>query len=313
MDAAEANRKFKLADQMYREGRYGQALAVLDALDEEFPDTRRVMFPRAMCLARLQRYDDALTLCDEIIDRFQYARAEELKNSIQKERAGAAVQGVEIPDLNAPVIVTPPARTAPEPLEPDAKPWFLTPPVLIGATVLVCIVAASIALFALRGEHAQVAEERVAEAPAVSVPSNESLGAADERGGEEDGSAVDEIREGYVDLAHAPLKLVLVLLLNLVAGVAGLYVALMVCGKLPHDRFLPDLGIITGVTVVIGVESFVCALFCPCIGSFLGLTIAITILHKLFDLGFMDFLVLFVVNFLLGIAAQGASLAIIRL
>jgi len=87
MERRDARMKFLQADSLYQQGRYQEALDLLDALDEAFPGTRHIMFPRALCLFRLNRRQNAVALCDEIVVKFGYARARELKADIEAHQA----------------------------------------------------------------------------------------------------------------------------------------------------------------------------------------------------------------------------------
>lgn len=90
----DAREKFKHADQMFREKNYPAALEALDELDKEFPDTRNVIYPRAMCLARVGRFNEALDLCRQLKVEFGDPRGEKLmakisdlrKAQLQKEK-----------------------------------------------------------------------------------------------------------------------------------------------------------------------------------------------------------------------------------
>lgn len=100
MDHSEAIQKFRQADELYRQGYYVDALALLDALDECYPRTRRLMYPRALCLYRLGRRHEAVTLAREIVERFGYDKARVLEAHIQNEFAleeGHAVSGEQAP------------------------------------------------------------------------------------------------------------------------------------------------------------------------------------------------------------------------
>lgn len=80
----DAKLKFDEADRLYREGKCGEALELLNELDAAFPNDRKIMFPRARCLAKLYRGDEAVALCDRLIDEFQYDKARELKARVKK-------------------------------------------------------------------------------------------------------------------------------------------------------------------------------------------------------------------------------------
>jgi len=82
MDKDEAKTKFKKADEHFRSGRFEEALSILDELDVVFPEDRRVLYPRARCLAELSRLDEALQLCDFMVGKWDYVRARRLRSRI---------------------------------------------------------------------------------------------------------------------------------------------------------------------------------------------------------------------------------------
>lgn len=84
MNGQLAKRLFKQADDLYRGKNYAAALEILDRLNAAFPDTRRIMYPRAMCLAEVGRVEEAIAICDRLISRHKYKRARELKARVQK-------------------------------------------------------------------------------------------------------------------------------------------------------------------------------------------------------------------------------------
>lgn len=86
----EAREKFRKADQLFREKNFSAALVVLDELDKEFPDTKNVLYPRAMCLARVGRYDEALDLCRQLKVEFGDLRGEKLMAKISTLRKAEA-------------------------------------------------------------------------------------------------------------------------------------------------------------------------------------------------------------------------------
>ena len=88
---------FREADRLYRREKYLTALEILEELDGLFPDDRNVLFPKARCLAKLERMDEAYDLCEEIIEKFDYARAHELRALILKSRS---TPGFVIPVLD---------------------------------------------------------------------------------------------------------------------------------------------------------------------------------------------------------------------
>ena len=80
MKRSEAREKFQLADELYRQERYSEALEVLHELDNQFPERRQIMFPLARCMGKLGMYEEAETLCDEIYEKFGFEDAFEFQN-----------------------------------------------------------------------------------------------------------------------------------------------------------------------------------------------------------------------------------------
>ena len=90
MHSKEAQAKFKPADQLYRDPNLAEASVVPDELDKEFPDVKNILYPRAMCLARAGRYDEALEICRQLKVEFGDPRGESLMNKISALRKAAA-------------------------------------------------------------------------------------------------------------------------------------------------------------------------------------------------------------------------------
>jgi len=93
----EARQKFNLADQLYREKKYPDALKVLDELDADFPNAKNVMYPKAMCLAKLGRVNEAHTICQKLKALYNDPRADELMHKL-----GASVPPPVPPATNVP-------------------------------------------------------------------------------------------------------------------------------------------------------------------------------------------------------------------
>jgi hypothetical protein len=135
-----AKRLFKQADELYRGKNYAAALEVLDRLDKEFPDTHRILYPRAMCLAEVGRAEEGIAVCDRLISRHKYKRAEDLKTRIQKLTAvlpqwnsgvGAGVSIAMLDDFN---VTRRPTAFAVAPA-PAAPGWQLQAPWLIAGVI----------------------------------------------------------------------------------------------------------------------------------------------------------------------------------
>jgi len=115
MDAQEGTAKFKQGDTLFKQGQFGAALALLDELDTAFPNTKNILYPKALCLEKLRRLDEAEAVCDALAWQFEDPRAQALKAQIQASRAAAAGGGVDmsgLDDLFGPAPKRPPAASA---------------------------------------------------------------------------------------------------------------------------------------------------------------------------------------------------------
>jgi len=82
----DATKRFQQADRLFREGRYKEALYILNLLDESFPNDRHILWPKAMCLTKLGRRDDAIALLQRIVDEFDYPKAKDLLLQLAREQ-----------------------------------------------------------------------------------------------------------------------------------------------------------------------------------------------------------------------------------
>ncbi len=89
VDKSKSEYKFREADRFYRLRRFQEALAILEELNREHPGTRRVLYPMARCLARLERYADALELTVRLVEEFKYEPARLLHAKLEKRTESA--------------------------------------------------------------------------------------------------------------------------------------------------------------------------------------------------------------------------------
>lgn len=87
MNENEAKALFHQAADVYKDGDHKDALKIFDRLDAAFPNNVLVLYPRARCLAKLGRTDEAVALCDVLITKFGHAPAHELRTALQPEGA----------------------------------------------------------------------------------------------------------------------------------------------------------------------------------------------------------------------------------
>lgn len=72
MELEEANKLFQAADQLFRDGGYAGALKLLNAIDAAYPGNHRVLNAKARTLAQLGRFQEALRICDRLLDVYGY-------------------------------------------------------------------------------------------------------------------------------------------------------------------------------------------------------------------------------------------------
>ena len=90
MKNREATSLFQKTEKLFREKRYEEALGILDSLQAEFPDRKNIIYPRALCLAKLNRLGEARALCEELIVGFEDERAQRLMGRIDEAMHEAA-------------------------------------------------------------------------------------------------------------------------------------------------------------------------------------------------------------------------------
>lgn len=74
-----AQNKFGQADMLFQQSRFDEALALLDELDQAFPNSPNIMYPRARCLVEIGETNEALDLLEELVLQFQHEEAMQLK------------------------------------------------------------------------------------------------------------------------------------------------------------------------------------------------------------------------------------------
>lgn len=292
MDARTAESHFKEADSLYRNGRYAEALDRLIELDEAFPNTPNIMFPLARCLRRVGRVDEALAICDDLITRRGDMRALELREFIRKshppeEEESLQPQVHSIAGLNqdahAGVLddllgdtgpLPPPVPRMGEAAPSNKKYWVIGGGVLL----VVALIALPLMVGLIRGPSSPAPPPAQAQTSpsAESAPSSVAAEAPEPLTQEEiDAQRVREFGKDFFG------RLALTLTLNVVCLTFSLYMTLKIANKLPYDAIVDDLIHTGGMAVILMLVSLL-----PC----LGLIIAIVILHKVYEFGFIEFL-----------------------
>ncbi len=125
MDKSEAERRFQKADKLFTYGRFEDALADLEALDSAYPNNHRVLNARVRTLEQLQRYDEALALCDKLVSELGYQKAQTMRDRLADEvaRSGNAPQDAFWSNEPGPALSPPPVSPVsnPVPVEESAS------------------------------------------------------------------------------------------------------------------------------------------------------------------------------------------------
>jgi thioredoxin-like negative regulator of GroEL len=144
MDKRQAGELFQKAQQLYKEGQYEQALRLLQQLDKAHPNTPNLLFPRALCLARLGRTDEAHALAQELVNDFGDARAEKLLQELEQQASHEPVDLSDMQALRHVLDMDIPLSAAPPPPPPSRRSsWNIALIGLIAAAVLLVVVVAA--------------------------------------------------------------------------------------------------------------------------------------------------------------------------
>lgn len=78
----EARATFTQAEALFQAGDFLGSLKLLESLDARYPNNRNILYPLALCNARLERKDAARQLCQRLIGEFVDQRAHELLSQL---------------------------------------------------------------------------------------------------------------------------------------------------------------------------------------------------------------------------------------
>lgn len=99
IEKAHAIARFHEADRLYRIKDYAGALQILDELYRDYDKSHHIINARARALARVERFDEALLLCDRLVDEFAYDKGQWLRERVLKKKLAATRRAAEtIPD-----------------------------------------------------------------------------------------------------------------------------------------------------------------------------------------------------------------------
>lgn len=251
--------RFNEAKQLFAEGRYADALAILQALDAAYPNDRHLLHPMALCLARLGRTDEARALCERIVRDFDDPKARALLRELDAPAVVPAIPGLQPIDLGdlgvPPVVYTPPPPT------PLWKKVLMGAGAVAGVLIVLGTVALVVAGLADEetgpGARPQQAQEYVPPAERftrITVPERPSF--------------------GYVAVT----------ILGFLLHPLVLYGALWLFEKLPYGELWRDLGHVTLVSYGVALFTHLGLSFAPCCAWPVVLIVAVVAVKRTYRL-----------------------------
>jgi len=81
---------FKQAQALCRDSRFSEAWGFLEEIYDSVPDSRRLLYQRAICLNGLQRFDEALEHCEKLEGRISDTHIKALRDKILADQRTAA-------------------------------------------------------------------------------------------------------------------------------------------------------------------------------------------------------------------------------
>ena len=148
MNAQEGTRKFQEADALFRQGRFQESHALIEELMAVYPNTKNLLYSKALCLANLGKPQEADNLCDYLIRQFRDPRAQALKTRIAAEAAPADQEMPALDDDWAQLMA--PVKKSPATQAPSSS-FALPRYALVAAAVLVLAIGGGLAAWKLKG------------------------------------------------------------------------------------------------------------------------------------------------------------------
>jgi thioredoxin-like negative regulator of GroEL len=150
----EALTLFDEAKRLFADKQFEEALTRLDQLNEVFPRTRNILYPRALCLAKLGRFEQAKKVAHQLKALHGDPRAARLLDKLhRREQDNAAHQPVDMTQAIEELMAT---ELTPSAAGPAARLQnglgFAAPDWLLWAAAigLAALLGAAAVLFALR-------------------------------------------------------------------------------------------------------------------------------------------------------------------
>ena len=293
MDRHEAERKFREADGQFKAQHFGVALELLNELDEAFPRTPRILNPKALCLSKLGRNEEALEICATLITELNYPKAAALQQEILRQTQAAPKISFDFSGLDD--ILGPSAkRAAPPPVREEGRNW--KPWLIVGAVAAVLVVLALPLMLGGGGDDDETlsspSPSAGAEIARSATPAErtESRAQPDELP-ESPVEAVEELRESY------GIRLYVIAFFGLwFANFWLMFIALGLMRKLPGETFFENAGDVGVVSLVISLVAFV---------KYIGFFTQLIIVSRKYDLSCGEVVLFVVIQVVIVLAVFG--------
>ncbi|MCL4217867.1 MAG: hypothetical protein KJ052_12790, partial [Candidatus Hydrogenedentes bacterium] len=244
---------------------------------------------KALCLSAMNRRDEAHSLCMQLIAVFDDPKAKQLKQKLEPGEGGTALDDLRqdiLGDIGSSAALP---RVVNEEKSPILRYTLIGLGSAFGALLLL-----TLGILVVAKVQDKVAEVSQLPAPGVQPSAEIPYGEYDEsdqydpyaQSGAGGGYGGTQEMPSWETLLRqqSPVQMVVNSLLNFLVTFTTLYLTLMLTGKLPEETFGENFGQIAGMTLILFLLGFLNCLCCA------GLFISIYMLHKRFDMGFLDFL-----------------------
>ena len=286
MDQNDALEKYRQADTLMEEERYHEALAVLDELYAAYPNEKELIYIRALCLEKVDRKQEAWGLAKRLIELHDDPRGREIQTRLEGIQqpvvppplpfaTDAAASAIPTAAAGDPFDIGGVMAPPPPPIEvASAKSSGSTKYVIMAVVVLLLLVGATLLAVLDGGE-----EER----DTGPAPARPAVTTAQPKQGPVSISTL-----GPEDVTPTIIILgIVMLVLGVLTGPIPLYLTLLFTGNLPGGSFVKVYFRVLLVWLALALFASI-----PCIGWILALPVTIITLHKVYDMGFIDFLIL---------------------
>lgn len=285
---------FAEADGLFRQGNYSEALMLLLQLDQRFPDTRNILFPMALCHAKMGKTAEAVRLCHRLVEEFEDVRAAQLLAQLNapagSQRPKPAPEEESLPQGTALTALKETRRASPPPLPAQNRSNWK--PALIGVALVALL--AFLLLPLITGYES-----------AGNSTSTESIeGGAPSAGSPLLNNAASPSTSP--DTEEAPLPPLVYygarFLTGLVANIFMLYLALSIMGKHPHEDFGSNLRDTVAVSLILALVGLI---------PFVGFILAIGIVMKFYDLGILEVVLLGILMMVISFAISAMVMLVL--